>query len=111
MSVEDSQQAFHDLYTAVFKNEKDSPEIRALRLDEELKKLLVAHRIPHTARMSDFSASGSCTVPNPSVGHTHHPDIRLRSWRTARGGHTDFLIDTLKPNPSIQQAFGAFVDV
>ena len=62
MSVEDSQQAFHDLYTAVFKNEKDSPEIRALRLDEELKKLLVAHRIPHTARMSDFSASGSCKV-------------------------------------------------
>ena len=51
------------------------------------------------------------TVPNPSVGHTHHPDIRLRSWWTARGGHTDFLVDTLKPNPSIQQAFGAFVDV
>jgi hypothetical protein len=62
MSVEDAQQAFHDLYTAVFKDEKHSPETRALLLDKELKKLLDAHHIPHTAQMSNFSASDSSKV-------------------------------------------------
>ena len=62
MSVEDAQEAFHDVYTAVFKNETDSPETRALILENEIKKLLDARKLPHTKRMSDFSSPGSSKV-------------------------------------------------
>ena len=62
MSVEDAQDAFHNIYTAVFKNEKESPEMRALILENEVKKLLDSHDMPHTTRMSDFSSSNSSKV-------------------------------------------------
>jgi len=54
MSIEDAEQAFHDMYTAVFKNRQDSPETKTMHLQNEVKKLLDAHGIPHTTRMSDF---------------------------------------------------------
>jgi len=71
MSAEDAQEAFHDVYTAVFKNETDSPGTRALILENEIKKLLDARKLPHTTRMSYFSSSGSSKVyvpiPNASL--------------------------------------------
>jgi hypothetical protein len=71
MSVEEAQDAFHDVYTAVFKNETDSPEARAIILENEVKKLLDAHGMSHTKRMSDFSSYGSSKVyvpvPNTSL--------------------------------------------
>jgi len=62
MPVEDAQKAFHDIYTAVFKSEKDSPEARSLSLENEIKKLLDACSMPHTKRMSDFPSAGSSKV-------------------------------------------------
>ena len=62
MSVEDAQEAFHDVYTAVLKNESESPETRALILENEIKKLLEARELPHTIRMSDFCSPGSSKV-------------------------------------------------
>jgi hypothetical protein len=62
MSVEEAQEAFHDVYTTVFKDETESPETRALILENEIKKLLDARRLPHTTRMSDFSSPGSSKV-------------------------------------------------
>jgi hypothetical protein len=74
MSVEEAQEAFHDLYTGVFKNKINSPEERALILENEVKRLLDAHDMPHTTRLSDFSSPGSskvyalipnrCIIPN-----------------------------------------------
>ena len=62
MSVEDAQEAFHDAYTAIFKNKSDSPEKRALILENEIKKLLDARKLPHTKRMSDFVSADSSKV-------------------------------------------------
>jgi hypothetical protein len=62
MPVEDAQKAFHDIYTAVFKNESDSPETRSLNLENEIKKLLDARSMPHTTRMSNLSSAGSSKV-------------------------------------------------
>jgi hypothetical protein len=62
MSVEEAQKAFYDLYSALFKNKKDSPEKRALILENEIKQLLDALKLPHTTRMSDFSSPGSSKV-------------------------------------------------
>ena len=65
MTVEDAQEAFHDVYTAVFKNKSDSPEKRARILENEMKKLLDARKLPHTKRMSAFSSTGSSKVYVP----------------------------------------------
>jgi hypothetical protein len=62
MSVEEAQEAFYDVYTAVFKNETESLETRALVLENEIKKLLDARKLPHTTRMSDFCSPGSSKV-------------------------------------------------
>jgi hypothetical protein len=62
MSVEEAQEAFHDVYTAVLNNETESPEARALILENEIEKLLDARKLPHTTRMSDFSSPGSSKV-------------------------------------------------
>jgi len=62
MSVEHAQEAFHDVYSAVFKNETESPETRAIVLENEIKKLLDAHKLPHTTRMYDFCSLGSSKV-------------------------------------------------
>jgi hypothetical protein len=62
MSVKDAQEAFYDLHAAVFKNNKESPEKRALILENEMKKLLDAHDLPHETQMSDFSSPGSSKV-------------------------------------------------
>jgi hypothetical protein len=67
MPVEDAQKAFHDIYTAVFKNEGDSPETRSLSLENEIKKLLDARSMPHTTRMSDFSTGSSKVYVKPPV--------------------------------------------
>jgi hypothetical protein len=78
MSVEDAQDAFRDVYSAVFKNESDSQETRPLILENEIKKLLDAHDIPHTKRMSDFSSSGWSKVyvliPNAYLTPILHVD-------------------------------------
>jgi hypothetical protein len=71
MSVEDAQEAFHDVYTAVFKNETESPETRALILENEIKKLLDTRKLPHTTRMSDFCS------PDSSKVYVVMPDARL----------------------------------
>ena len=60
--MEEAQDAFHDVYAAVFKNEANSPGTRALILEKEIKKLLDAYGMPHTKRMSDFSSSRSSKV-------------------------------------------------
>jgi hypothetical protein len=70
MSVEEAQEAFYDLYTAVFKNKKDSPEKRALTLENEIKKLLDALKLPHTTRMSDFSSSRVYVVIPDGMHHS-----------------------------------------
>jgi hypothetical protein len=57
MPVKDAQKAFHDVYTAVFKNEKDSAETRSSNLENEIKKLLDASSMSHATRMSDFSSA------------------------------------------------------
>jgi hypothetical protein len=62
MSVEDAQEAFYNVYTAMFKNDRDSPEIRARTLEKEIKKLLDAHNMAHTIRMSDFSSPASAKM-------------------------------------------------
>jgi hypothetical protein len=62
MPVEEAQEAFQAIYTAVFKNEKDSPETRSLSLENEIKKLLDACSMPHTTRISDFPSAGSSKV-------------------------------------------------
>jgi hypothetical protein len=62
MSVEDAQEAFHQVYTTVFKDKNESPETRAAILENEVKKLLDAQKLPHTTRMSDFSSPGSPKV-------------------------------------------------
>jgi hypothetical protein len=74
MSVEDAQQAFHDVYTAVI-NDESSPERRALHLEDVVKKLLDAHSIPDTARMSDFSTSDSSKVYVFTPSTCHIPDL------------------------------------
>jgi hypothetical protein len=56
MSIEDAEQAFQDMYTAVFKNKQDSAAKRIIHLENEVKRLLDAHGMPHTTRMSDFSS-------------------------------------------------------
>jgi hypothetical protein len=63
--VEETQEAFHDVYTAVFNKETDSPETRALILENETKRLLDAHKLPHTTRMSDFYSPDSSKVYVP----------------------------------------------
>jgi hypothetical protein len=62
MSVEEAQEAFHEVYTAVLNNETESPETRALTLENEIKKLLDARKLPHTIRMSDFCSPGLSKV-------------------------------------------------
>jgi hypothetical protein len=95
MSVDDAQAAFYDFYTAVFKNEIDSPETRALILESEIKKLLDAHNMPHTTGMSDFSSSGSTKVyvvlnaciilTNASIRSLcYSPTARLDSYKLFR---------------------------
>jgi hypothetical protein len=80
MPVEDAQKAFHDIYTAVFKNEKDSPEARSLSLENEIKKLLDAYSMPYTKRMSDFPAAGSSKVyVKPPVPDRKRTDVHNRA--------------------------------
>jgi hypothetical protein len=68
MPVEDAQKAFHDMYTVVFKDEKDSPQARSSSLENEIKKLLDTCSMPYTKRMSDFPSAGSSKVyVNPPV--------------------------------------------
>jgi len=62
MSVEDAQETFYNVYTAVFKNDRDSPETRSLSLGNEIKKLLDAHNMAYTTRMSEFSSSDSAKM-------------------------------------------------
>jgi hypothetical protein len=62
MSAENAQEAFHDVYTTVFKNETGSPETRAFILENKVKELLDAYGMPHTKRMSDFSSPESTKV-------------------------------------------------
>jgi hypothetical protein len=96
MSAEDAQKAFHDVYTAVFKNETDSPGTRALTLENEIKKLLDARNLPYTTRMSDFSSSGLSKVYAPCQTHPsfrfnphisalcYSPTARLDSYKFFR---------------------------
>jgi hypothetical protein len=56
MSIEDAEQAFHDMYTTVSKNGQESPDKRAVRLKNEVKKLLDARDMPYSTRLSDFSS-------------------------------------------------------
>jgi len=74
MPVEDAQKAFHDIYTTVFKNEKDSPEARSLNLENEIKKLLDACNMPYTKRMSDFPSAGSSKVYVKPPAPNHIPN-------------------------------------
>ena len=62
MSVEEAQKTFYDLYSAVFKNKKESPKKRALILENQIKKILDALKLPHTTRMSDLSSPDSSKV-------------------------------------------------